>query len=125
MASTLKEKVLKILEGNKHTYSELAKYLNITEQDLDSAFENNSIEIRTLELISKELRIPLYSFFRDHEYGFDHTQEPYYNVNLWGDTEEQNKGIIAGLQIEITKLRAEMTVKDLQIKRLEEALAKK
>src|ERR1041385_2822359 len=98
MAGTLKEKVLKILEGNKHTYSDLAKYLNISEKDLDQAFADNSIEIRTLELISKELRIPLYSFFRHQEDGYEHTQEPYYNVNIWGDTENENKKLIAGLQ---------------------------
>jgi hypothetical protein len=125
MPTTLKEKVLKILEGNKHTYAELAKYLNISEKDLDQAFADNSIEIRTLELISKELRIPLYSFFRDHEYGFDQTQEPYYNVNIWGDTENENKKLIAGLQIEMSKLKAELAEKDTLIKKLQEQLSKK
>src|SRR5438128_1164589 len=105
---TLKEKVIKVLENKKHTYADLAKYLNTSEKELDHAFETNSIEIRMLELISKELRIPLYSFFRDHQYGFDYTQEPYYNVNIWGDTDEENRKLIAGLQLEISKLRLQL-----------------
>lgn len=118
----LKEKVLKVLEGKKHTYAELAKYLNTTEAELDHAFETNSIEIRMLELISKELRIPLYSFFRDQQYGFDHTQESYYNVNIWGDTDEENKKLIAGMQLEISRLRLQLTEKDTLIKQLQEQL---
>jgi transcriptional regulator with XRE-family HTH domain len=116
---------MQVLEAKKHSYADLARYLNITEQDLDRAFEDNSIEIRTLELISKELRIPLYSFFRDHEYGFDHTQEQYYNVNLWGDTDEQNRTIIAGLQLEVSKLKVQLAEKDLLIKKLEAQLLEK
>ena len=121
----LKEKVLRVLESKKHTYAELAKYLNISEDDLDNAFENNSIEIRTLELISKELRIPLYSFFRDKQFGFDYTQESYYNVNIWGDTDEENRKLIAGLQLELSKLRVELSEKDSIIKKLEAQLKNK
>jgi transcriptional regulator with XRE-family HTH domain len=122
---TLKDKVLRILEGKKHTYAELAKYLNLTEDELDHAFETNSIEIRTLEAISKELRIPLYSFFRDQQYGFDHNLEPYYNVNIWGDTDEENRKLIAGLQLEIAKLKLQLAEKDVTIRRLESELLSK
>lgn len=122
---TLKEKILKVLEAKKHTYAELAKYLNISETDLDHAFANNSIEIRMLELISKELRIPLYSFFRDHEYGFDYSQEPYYNVNIWGDTDEENRKLIAALQVELSKLKQQLAEKDALIKSLQNQLSAK
>ena len=122
-AMTLKDKILKVLASKKHTYADLAKYLNITEEDLDHAFEHNSIEIRTLELISKELRIPLYSFFRDHQYGFDNTLEPYYNVNIWGDTDEENRKLIGGLQLELSKLRLMLAEKDVLIRKLEAELA--
>jgi hypothetical protein len=120
---TLKEKVLKVLDSKKHTYAELAKYLNIAEEDLDHAFEQNSIEIRTLELISKELRIPLYSFFRDHQYGFEQELEPYYNVNIWGDTDEENRKLIAALQLEVSRLKVQLAEKETFIKKLEAQLA--
>ena len=52
----LKEKILQVLEMKKFTYADLASYLSISESELDYALENNTLEIRTLELISKELR---------------------------------------------------------------------
>src|ERR1035437_3841453 len=83
----LKEKILQVLEIKKFTYADLASHLSISEADLDFAIENNTLEIRTLELISKELRIPLYSFFRENFEGFDFEKEPYYNVNIWSEEE--------------------------------------
>ena len=67
----LKDKILQVLKMKDISYVELGSYLNISETELDYALENNTIEIRTLELISKELRIPLYSFFRENFEGFN------------------------------------------------------
>src|ERR1035437_2427176 len=82
----LKEKVLAVLALHKYTYGQLVEYLGITETELNSQFENNSLEVRTLELISKALRIPLYSFFRDEngDYDFHSEEELFYNVDIWG-----------------------------------------
>lgn len=67
-----------------YTYSQMAEYLGISEAELDKQFEEKTLEVRTLELISKALRIPLYSFFRDLNYNIDYNEELYYNVDIWG-----------------------------------------
>ena len=120
----LKEKILKVLEAKNYTFTDLAKYLNVSETDLDSSVSNNSIEIRTLELISKELRIPLYSFFRDHDYSFDATKEQYYNVNIWMNEEEFKKEM-EGMKEQIKTLKMLVAEKDMLIQALEKELRSK
>ena len=61
----LKAKIIEILSKTEYTYSDLADYLGISEDKLNEGLANKSLDFRTLESISKELRIPLYSFFRD------------------------------------------------------------
>ncbi len=121
----LKEKLLQVLELKNYTYADLAAYLSISESELDAAIENNTIEIRTLELISKELRIPLYSFFRENFEGFDFEKEPYYNVSIW-DKEEEPKSIpdVKALRKEIEALRADLEKKANIIHELESKLDK-
>ena len=80
----LKEKVLQVLKLQNHSYHELAEHIALTEKELDRQFDDNSLEVRTLELISKALRIPLYSLFRDTNYEFKYEEELYYNVDIWG-----------------------------------------
>src|ERR1700751_3195073 len=100
----LKNKIITLLEQNKYTYKELAEHLHITEAELDHALETKTLEVRTLELISKELRIPLYSFFRDPEMmaAYANTKESYYNVNIWSDQEVKYKNEIILLREEIS-----------------------
>ena len=121
----LKEKLLQVLEMKNYTYADLAAHLSISESELDTAIENNTIEIRTLELISKELRIPLYSFFRENFEGFDFEKEPYYNVSIW-DKEEEPKSLpdIKALRKEIEALRADLQKKDKLIHELESKIDK-
>lgn len=121
----LKEKILQVLEMKKFTYADLASYLNISESELDYALENNTLEIRTLELISKELRIPLYSFFRENFEGFDFEKEPYYNVNIWSKEEAKFTLELKALRQEIEELRGEVRQKDLLIDALEAQIIKK
>lgn len=120
----LKAKILQVLEMKKFTYADLASYLNISESDLDFALENNTLEIRTLELISKELRIPLYSFFRENFDGFDFEKEPYYNVNIWSKEESKYALELKALRQEIEQLRIDIRNKDLLIDALEAQIAK-
>lgn len=121
----LKEKILQVLEKKNYTYAELAAYLSISETELDYAIENNTIEIRTLELISKELRIPLYSFFRENFEGFDFEKESYYNENIWSK-EEESESIpdLRTLRQEIEALRADVLKKDQLINALESKITK-
>jgi hypothetical protein len=120
----LKSKILQVLDMKKFTYSDMASYLNISEADLDYALENNTLEIRTLELISKELRIPLYSFFRENFDGFDFEKEPYYNVNIWSKEESKYTLELKALRQEIEQLRIDLRNKDLLIDALEAQVAK-
>ena len=121
----LKEKILQVLEKKNYTYADLATYLSISESELDFAIENNTIEIRTLELISKELRIPLYSFFRENFEGFDFEKESYYNENIWSK-EEESESIpdLRTLRQEIEALRADVLKKDQLINALESKITK-
>jgi hypothetical protein len=120
----LKSKILQVLEMKKFTYTDMASYLNISEADLDYALEHNTLEIRTLELISKELRIPLYSFFRENFEGFDFEKEPYYNVNIWSKEESKYTLELKALRQEIEQLRIDLRNKDLLIDALEAQVAK-
>lgn len=121
----LKERILKVLAMKHFTYADLASYLNISEPELDYALENNTLEIRTLELISKELRIPLYSFFRENFEGLTFDKEPYYNVNIWSNEEAKFTLELKALRQEIEQLRFEVRQKDLLIDALENQLVKK
>jgi transcriptional regulator with XRE-family HTH domain len=122
----LKDKIEKLLTQQKHTYKELAEHLNLSEKQLDHALETKTLEVRTLELISKELRIPLYSFFRDPEMiaAYANTKESYYNVNIWSDQEIKYKNEIILLREEISKLNLEISKRDLLIEALESQLKK-
>ncbi|HKC69943.1 MAG TPA: ArsR family transcriptional regulator [Bacteroidia bacterium] len=123
----LKNKIISLLEQNKYTYKELAEHLKISEAELDHVLETKTLEVRTLELISKELRIPLYSFFRDpaemEEY-LSLDKQRYYDVNIWSDQEVKYKSEITKLKEELQKLTAETKNKDLLIEALEGELKK-
>ncbi len=115
----LKARILKILEIKNHTYEELAEYVGMTPAELDKAFENNSLEVRMLEQVSKELRIPLYSFFRDESITFDFGKVSYYNTDIWSDNEKLLKAEIRSLRSEIENLRRQLSEKDSAIKQLQ------
>jgi transcriptional regulator with XRE-family HTH domain len=59
------DKIYQFLDKKGISFSDFAAHIQVPESDLKDAFSNNSLEIRTLEKISKELKIPLYRFFRD------------------------------------------------------------
>lgn len=120
----LKEKINQVLEFKNCTYAELASYLNVTESELNFALENNTLEIRMLELISKELRIPLYSFFRESLELSDSSKDPYYNVNIWSKEEAKFALELKAMRQEIEELRAEVRQKDLLIDALEAQITK-
>lgn len=122
----LKKKIVELLEKQKYSYKELAEYLNLNEEQLDHALETKTLEVRTLELISKELRIPLYSFFRDPRQMAQYMEEKekYYDVNIWSDQEIKYKSEITKLREDLQKLSSEVKNKDLLIETLEEQMKK-
>lgn len=122
----LKKKIIDLLDKQEYSYKELAEHLSLTEAQLDHALETKTLEVRTLELISKELRIPLYSFFRDPKQMAQYMEERerYYDVNIWSDQEVKYKSEITKLREDLKKLTVEVKNKDLLIETLEEQMKK-
>ncbi|MCC6252333.1 MAG: helix-turn-helix transcriptional regulator [Bacteroidia bacterium] len=63
-----KEKITEILKQLNYSFDELAEHLGMSSDQLNQAINDKKVELRTLEFISKELRIPLYSFFRNDKF---------------------------------------------------------
>jgi transcriptional regulator with XRE-family HTH domain len=121
----LKERIIAVLNARNLTYEQLVDYIGVTEKSLDEALEQNTIEIRTLELISKELRIPLYSFFRNPNADQGTSEHPFYNVNIWAPQEIQLRTENETLRNEVERLRMEIAKKELFIQGLENQLKSK
>ena len=116
---SLKERITDILQEQGHTYDQLAAYIGLTEPDLDFALDHNSLDIRTLELISKALRISLYSFFKNSsgEYAKENA-ESFYNFNLWSPHENYLKAEIEELKKQVQELRSLLKEKETLIAKL-------
>jgi hypothetical protein len=84
----LREKIEEILVKENYTFSQLADYLNLSEEQLEDGLANKTLELRYLEDISKNLKVPLYSFFRDTNQKTNYTEKPYFVNKLWNDGEE-------------------------------------
>lgn len=83
----IKVRLIEILKKENYTFTQLAEYLDMSEEDLTNALEQKTLELRSLELISKTLKIPLYSFFREED-EINKNTKPYYINKLWeGDYE--------------------------------------
>jgi transcriptional regulator with XRE-family HTH domain len=112
----IKSKVIEILEKEKYTFSQLAEYLHMTEDGLSVELSNKTLELRNLESISKALRVPLYSFFRNDDVRFDFTQKPYYLNKLWtGDDSVKSRQQI---NEEIILLKHIIALKEDQLRKL-------
>jgi transcriptional regulator with XRE-family HTH domain len=121
----LKEKILQVLTIKNLTFADLASYLTLSEAELDIVLKNNTIDIRTLEHISKELNIPLYSLFRENYEGFDFEKEPYDKVKSWNKAEAKYTPEVKAWRHELDELRAEVVKKNLLIDALEAQIIKK
>jgi transcriptional regulator with XRE-family HTH domain len=107
----VKSQLIEILKKENYTFNQLAEYLGMSE-----ALNNKTLEIRNLELISKALRVPLYSFFRSDNFKIDYKEKPYYINKLL--TEEDAKKDANSLQGEIELLKQIIYLKEEQLKRL-------
>lgn len=76
--------VNEVLKQREATFAMLAEEIGMSETLLDEALQNEYLQIRILELISKELRVPLYSFFRSAEDLTDYSKQKmkYYTVDI-------------------------------------------
>lgn len=79
----LKQRVTDILAKESYTFKQLADYLNLTETELEDGLTNKTLELRYLEEISKSLRVPLYSFFREGNYTSIYHEKPFFTNKLW------------------------------------------
>ena len=112
----IKSKVEEILAKENYTFTQLAEYLHMTEGGLTHELNYKTLELRNLEAISKALRVPLYSFFRNEGFKFDFNQKPFYVNKLWtGDDSEKNKN---QLEEEISLLKQIIELKEEQLKKL-------
>ena len=84
---SLRTKIEDILKKENYTFLQLAEYLNLTEAQLDEGLKNKTLELRHLEDISKNLKVPLYSFFRNPDETVNYTEKPFYVNKLWNDGE--------------------------------------
>ena len=83
----IKVRLIEILKKENYTFTQLAEYLDMGEEELTNALEQKTLELRSLELISKTLKIPLYSFFREED-DINKNTKPYYINKLWEDNKE-------------------------------------
>ena len=83
----IKVRLIEILKKENYTFTQLAEYLDMSEEELTNALEQKTLELRSLELISKTLKIPLYSFFREED-DINKNTKPYYINKLWEDNKE-------------------------------------
>ena len=118
----LKETILQVLALKKYTYSDLTEHLGVSELELDSALENNTLELRTLERISKVLHLPLYSFFRENLESIDFKKDSTYTEHISLQQETQSANQVQLLQQEIEMLRAEVHRQNLLLEALESQL---
>ena len=107
----LLDKINEVLKSMNYSFEDLAMHLGMNSQELKKAIEDRKLELRTLEFISKELRIPLYSFFRSEDFS---------NANIVEeDTFYKNKinqMIVEQLEVENAMMRKEIDLlkKELQ-----------
>ena len=62
--------------------------MNLSEEQLEQGLANKTLELRYLEDISKNLKVPLYSFFRDNNIKVNYNEKPYFTNKLWNDDDE-------------------------------------
>ena len=119
MALNLKSRVSVFLKGRKKTLKDLADYLEIGEDVLDNALADNSLEIRTLEKISKVLQIPLFSFFRDPLEPEPKMKIPFYTQRLPKTEKDRVKSDAEALEGEIELLKMYINERKERLKTLE------
>ena len=118
MSLNLKSRVSVFLKGRKKTLKDLADYLEISEDLLDNALADNSLEIRTLEKISKALQIPLFSFFRDPLEPEPKMKIPYYTQRLPKTEKNRVKSEAEALEGEIELLKMYISERKERLKTL-------
>ena len=115
-------RILSYLDRKGVSINSLAEKIDINSLELKSKLEKNALEIKTLEKISKELRIPLYSFFTntriDGNSNKKNVEIPYYIERLEPNEKWDFNNLISGLVEEIEALKRIIDEKDTEIENL-------
>jgi hypothetical protein len=99
----LKALISKALEEKNASFSMLAEAIGITEEELFDSIDEKNVQVRVIELISKELQIPLYSLFRNpKEFYSSEMFKKYY-------TEDADKYRVIELLNEIERLKSRIS----------------
>ena len=116
---SLIKRIEKFLDSRDQTLEDLANYLEVDMAELERGISDSSVEVRTLENISKALRIPLYSFFP----GFiDHVKKheiPYYDRRLPNEDDLTIQSEIEIVEDEIRFLTKYLKNRQKQLKDLQ------
>jgi transcriptional regulator with XRE-family HTH domain len=99
----LKQKIQDILAKENYTFKQLADYLNLPEDELESGLTNKTLELRYLEEISKNLKVPLYSFFRDPNQLLNYSEKPFFTNKLWKEEDSETNPQKIMEQIDLLK----------------------
>ena len=110
--NSLRNKIEEILVKENYTFKQLADYLNLSEQQLEDGLCNKTLELRYLEDISKNLKVPLYSFFRDNNQNVYSSEKPYFTNKLWNQSEESSP---QKLKEEIELLKQAISFKEAEL----------
>lgn len=109
---SLRNKIEEILQKENYTFAQLAEYLNLSEAELADGLEYKTLELRHLEEISKNLKVPLYSFFRTTESLHYINEKPFYTNRLWDDDQAKSP---QKLQEEIKLLKQAIAYKEAEL----------
>jgi len=109
---SLREKIETILIKENYTFKQLADYLNLSEEQLEDGLKHKTLELRYLEDISKNLKVPLYSFFRNAEININYAEKPFFTNKLWNDGEESSP---QKLMEEIEMLKKALAYKEAEL----------
>src|SRR3990167_5590205 len=104
MSLNLKKRIIAFLEARNYTFNDLAEYLGMSDDYLTRVLDDNTLEIRTLEQISKALRIPLFSFFHDPDRPRKKEEVPYYTMKLPVEEKVNKQRVIEDMEYEIRVL---------------------
>ncbi len=113
---SLSQKIKDLLVSENYTFKQLADYLNLSEAELENGLENKTLEIRYLEEISKNLKVPLYSIFRDSKVKTDIFEQPFFTNKLW--TDENNESSPQKLMEEIKLLKQIIAYKEAELAKM-------
>lgn len=116
--NSLRQKIEEILQRESYSLRQLADYLNLSEAQLIEGIENKTLELRYLEEISKNLKVPLYSFFRDKDMSINFNEKPYYTNKLW---QEESDNSDKKLLEEIELLKQALAQKEQLLKNKKQA----